>query len=68
MPIADEHVELRFCEVHTRKAVIQRTDDVLTPDEMRAHAPAILQAIMNELKIWQGLRAPRGMTEHRPHA
>ena len=54
LPMADEHVELRFYEAHTRKAVIERTDDVLTPEEIQEHATAITQAIMDELKIWQG--------------
>ena len=63
-PMADEHIEIRFYEAHTRKVVIERTDDVLTPDEIRLHAAEVTQAIMDELKTWQGFRC----FERRPRA
>ena len=56
MPNADEHVELRVYEAHSRKVVIERSDDLLTPEEVTANAAAVTQAILDELKTWQGYR------------
>ena len=55
-PMADEHAELRFYEAHTRKVVIERSDDLLTQDEVRLHASEVTQAIIDELKTWQGFK------------
>ena len=44
LPNADEHVEIRCHEAHTRKAVIDRSDDPLTAEEIIQHADAITQA------------------------
>eukprot|EP00439_Symbiodinium_sp_Y106_P057262 s2270_g8.t1 len=54
LPNADEVAELRFYETHTRKAVIDRSDDLLTKEEQVEHADAVLQAITNELQTWKG--------------
>ena len=54
LPNADEVVEIRFYEAHTRKAVIDRSDDLLTKEELIEHGDAVLQSILNELKTWQG--------------
>ena len=53
MPYADEHVELRFYEGHSRKSVIDRSDDLLTESELQANAKAVTQAMIDELKTWQ---------------
>ena len=55
-PMADEHAELRFYEAHTRKVVIERSDDLLTQEEIRLHASEVTQAIIDELKTWQGFK------------
>ena len=54
LPHANEVVEIRFYESHTRKAVIDRSDDLLTKDELVQHADAVVQATLDELKTWQG--------------
>ena len=54
MPNADEVVEVRLYEGHTRKAVIDRSDDLLTKEELLEHADAVVQATIDELKTWQG--------------
>ena len=36
----------------TKKAVIERETDLLTPDELRTHRPAVEAAILEELRIW----------------
>ena len=56
LPNADEVAELRFYETHTRKAVIDRSDDLLTKEEQVEHADAVLQAITNELQTWKGFQ------------
>ena len=56
LPNADEHVELRFYEAHTRKAVIDRSDDLLTREEMAQHAELVTQAMVDELKTWNGFK------------
>ena len=56
LPNSDEHVELRIYEAHTRKAFIDRSDDLLTDAEIAEHAGQVTQAIMNELKTWEGFR------------
>ena len=56
LPNADEHVELRIYETHSRKAVIDRSDDVLTHEEVSANTAAIAQAMLDELKTWQGFK------------
>lgn len=52
-PRADEHVELRVYTAHTRKAVIERNDDLLTPQEVEENHALVTQAIIDELKTWQ---------------
>ena len=59
MPSENEHVEIRMYEAHTRKAVIDRTDDLLTPEEVQQNAAEVTQAVMNELKTWQGFKCFR---------
>ena len=54
-PGDDEHVELRCYESHTRKAVIDRNDDILTAAEIAQRAEEITQAVIDELKTWQSL-------------
>ena len=56
LPNADEVVEIRFYESRTRKAIIDRSDDVLTSKELTQHADAVLQATLTELKTRQGFR------------
>ncbi|CAE7581720.1 RE1 [Symbiodinium sp. CCMP2592] len=56
LPNADEHVEIRMYESHTRKAVIERSDDILTADEQREYATAVTEAIVRELKTWEGYK------------
>ncbi|CAE7363144.1 RE1 [Symbiodinium sp. KB8] len=56
LPDAGEHVEVRMYETHTRKAVIDRSDDLLTQDEVRLHAAEVTQAVLNELKTWQSFK------------
>ena len=56
LPMSDEHVELRFYETHTRKVVIERSDDLLTSSEVSAHAKEVTQAILDELKTWQSFK------------
>ena len=36
----------------TKKAVIERETDLLTPDELRTNRPAVEAAILEELRIW----------------
>ena len=64
LPGEGEHVELRMYEAHTRKAVIDRTDDLLTPDEVRERGAEVTQAILSELRTWQGF----GCFRRRPRA
>ncbi|CAE7308690.1 RE2, partial [Symbiodinium pilosum] len=56
LPNADEHVEWRFYQNHTRKAVIERTDDLLTSQEKIEHAAEVTQAILDELRTWQSFK------------
>ncbi|CAE7203568.1 RE1 [Symbiodinium sp. CCMP2592] len=56
LPEEGEHVEVRMYETHTRKAVIDRSDDLLTQDEVRLHAAEVTQAVLNELKTWQSFK------------
>ena len=55
-PTESEVVEIRCYESHSRKAVIDRSDDLLTADEMRANADACLDAMFRELKTWHDLK------------
>ena len=55
-PTEDEVVEIRCYESHSRKAVIDRSDDLLTAEEMRANADACLDAMFRELKTWYDLK------------
>ena len=55
-PTKDEVVEIRCYESHSRKAVIDRSDDLLTAEEMRANADACLDAMFRELKTWHDLK------------
>ena len=59
MPLIDEHVEVRMYETHSRKAVIERSDDLLTPEEIHDNASSVTQAILDELKTWQGYKCFR---------
>ena len=36
----------------TKKAVIERETDLLTPDELTTNRPAVEAAILEELRIW----------------
>ena len=56
MPNSDEHAEIRMYESHSRKAVIDRSDDLLTDDEVRQNAAAVTQAVLDELKTWSGFK------------
>ena len=56
LPEEGEHVELRMYETHTRKAVIDRSDDLLTDEEARENADLVTQAIVSELRTWQGFK------------
>ena len=51
-----EVVELRCYESHVRKAVIDRSDDVLTPQEIKENAESCYQAMLRELKTWHDLK------------
>ena len=65
MPNSDEHAEIRMYESHSRKAVIDRSDDLLTDDEVRQNAAAVTQAVLDELKTWSGFKcfqAPAAVT------
>ena len=55
-PVDGEIVEIRCYESHSRKAVIDRSDDLLTADEMRENAEACLDAMFRELKTWHDLK------------
>ena len=55
-PGEHECVELRMYEAHTRKAVIDRSDDLLTADEVRDHAAEVTKAILSELRTWQSFK------------
>ena len=56
-PIADgDTAELRCYETHVRKAVIDHSDDLLTPEEMKANAEKCLEAMHRELKTWHDLK------------
>ena len=59
LPSEGEHVEIRMYESHTRKAVIDRADGLLTPEEVRENGAAVTQAILNELKTWQAFKCFR---------
>ena len=56
MPNADEHAELRVYETHSRKVVIERSDDLLTAEEIEKNHAAVVQATIDELKTWEGFR------------
>ena len=56
LPHADEHVELRIYETHSRKVIIERSDDLLTPEEVEQNKTAVVQAILDELKTWEGYK------------
>ena len=51
-----EVVELRCYESHVRKAVIDRSDDVLTSQEIKENAESCYQAMLRELKTWHDLK------------
>ena len=51
-PHEGEHVEIRMCEAHTRRAVIDRSDNLLTPKKVKENAAAVPQAVIAELKTW----------------
>ena len=63
-PQQGEHAEIRFYQAHTRKAVIDRNDDLLTDQEIRENAELVTQAILDELKTWQSF----GCFERQPRA
>ena len=55
-PGPNDIVEIRSYEAHTRKAVIDRSDDLLTQEEMRQNAAECLDAVHQELKTWKDLK------------
>lgn len=55
-PSPNDTVEIRCYEAHTRKAVIDRSDDLLTQEEMRQNAAECLDAVHQELKTWKDLK------------
>ena len=55
-PCEGESVELRFYEAHGRKAVIDRSDDLLTKEEMKTHSAECLDAVQAELQTWKDLK------------
>ena len=55
-PVDGEVVEIRCYESHSRKAVIDRSDDLLTAEEMKQNAEACLEAMFRELKTWHDLK------------
>ena len=67
LPWEGEHVEMRFYESHTRKTIIERSDDLLTDQEMRENAQAVFQAMLDELLTWNSFRCfkriPKGETK-----
>ena len=67
LPGPHEHVELRIYQTHTRKAVIDRSDDLLTKEEEVTHAPELVQAILDELKVWQGYQCFERQPRHQAH-
>ena len=54
LPNGDEHAEIRVYETHTRKTVIDRNDDLLTQEEIKRHSKEVTEAIVRELKTWDG--------------
>ena len=54
-------------QTHTRKAVIDRSDDLLTKEEEVTHAPELVQAILDELKVWQGYQCFERQPRHQAH-
>ena len=67
LPWEGEHVEMRFYENHTRKTIIERSDDLLTDQEVRENAQAVFQAMLDELLTWNSFkcfkRIPKGETK-----
>ena len=55
-PQQGEHAVLRIYQTHTRKAVIERSDDLLTAEEVQEHAAEVMQAMIDELRTWQKLQ------------
>ena len=55
-PQQGETVVLRIYQTHTRKAVIERSDDLLTSEETHVHAAEVMQAMVDELRTWQKLQ------------
>ena len=47
---------MRFYEAHTRKVVIDRSDDLLTDQEIREHGEQVMQAMLDELQTWNGFK------------
>ena len=43
----------------TRRAVVQRDDDVLTPQQLDEHWPEVEQAMLKELQTWAKLKCFR---------
>eukprot|EP00435_Cladocopium_sp_Y103_P057491 s245_g19.t2 len=66
LPNSDEHVEMRFYETYTRKVVIDRSDDLLTDQEIHEHGAEVMQAMLDELQTWNGFkcfkRIPKSQT------
>ena len=56
IPQVGEHAEIRIYNTHTKKTIIQRDDDILTPEEELEHSQEVVQAILDELKTWQGFQ------------
>ena len=56
VPEVGEHAEIRIYNTHTKKTIVQRDDDILTPEEELEHSQKVVQAILDELKTWQGFQ------------
>lgn len=55
-PAVGEVAELRCYEAHIRKAVIERSDDLLTQEEMQTHSDQCIEAMKRELKTWNDFK------------
>ena len=55
-PRQEDIVELRCCESHVRKAVIDRQDDLMTAGEFKQNAEDCYKAMLQELQTWLELK------------
>lgn len=55
-PKEEDIVELRCYESHVRKAVIDRQDNLMTPEEIKQNAEECYKAMLRELQTWSELK------------